>query len=319
MTKIKNIFKPYIAKSYSFTTYEAGTVAFVSNGFANNGVVGYISPKPKDRIFKELSICVSAFCEATVQYPPFIGRGNGGSGLIVLQPIRQMNWQSLIYYASYINKAVKWRFSFGRMVTADRLVNIELPDEPIAIHSKISSLIPKRGKVSPQLNKIELEPVPIESIFTVKSGDYHNAADLPIGNIPLISCGKTDNGLVGYFDIPSKNVYCNTLTVAYNGQPLTTRYHPYSFAAKDDVAVLLPKRPLKATSLLFIQLMLNSETWRYSFGRKCFREKLSNISINLPITGKEFNEGMISELMKNTSYWGFVCTRIRDRQAVVEE
>ena len=37
--------------------------------------------------------------------------------------------------------------------------------------------------------------------------------------------------------------------------------------------VLNPKRPLRGTTVLFVQMMLSLETWRYSYGRKWFKEK----------------------------------------------
>jgi len=81
--KISDKFDIYNAMSKSYKAHEVGDVAFVSNGFYNNGVIGFIEPIKNERMFNEAGICVSAFCEATVQKPQFIPRGNGGSGLIV--------------------------------------------------------------------------------------------------------------------------------------------------------------------------------------------------------------------------------------------
>ena len=82
----------------------------------------------------------------------------------------------------------------------------------------------------------------IRDIFKVKSGDFHATKELDEGSTPLISCGDSDNGCVGYFDIPRNRIYKRAITVAYNGQPLTVKFHPYEFGAKDDVAVLIPHK-----------------------------------------------------------------------------
>ena len=112
----------------------------------------------------------------------------------------------------------------------------------------------------------------LEDLFEVKSGDYHSMNELDAGNTPLISCGDTSNGLIGYFEIPDEFIYERALTVAYNGSwPLMTKFHPYRFAAKDDVAVLLPLQPMNDATLLYVAAMLNRMIWRYSYGRKCFR------------------------------------------------
>lgn len=132
----------------------------------------------------------------------------------------------------------------------------------------------------------------IEEIFDLKSGDFHATKELDDGEVPLISCGDYHNGLVGYYDIPPANRYSNTITVAYNGQPLTAKFHPYSFGAKDDVAVLLPKSELQDKTLIYIASLFNHKSWRYSYGRKCFKAKLSQFNLDLPVN----NEDEIDEL-----------------------
>ena len=62
------------------------------------------------------------------------------------------------------------------------------------------------------------------------------------------------------------------LTIAFNGSTLAAKYHPYAFAAKDDVAVCFPKSKLRVTTELFIQVMLGREQWRFSYYRKCYRK-----------------------------------------------
>jgi len=140
-----------------------------------------------------------------------------------------------------------------------------------------------------------LEAKTIDALFTIKSGDFHATKELELGDIPLISCGDTDNGMVGYFDIPQEKRYQHSLTVAYNGQPLLTKFHPYEFGAKDDVAVLKPRIPMLESTLLYIATSLNTMKWRYNFGRKCFRNKLSNITIQMPVVERENGEKDIDQ------------------------
>jgi hypothetical protein len=114
------------AKSKGFESYDTGETPFITNGIGNNGVQGFIIPNDNDRVFKNDSICISAFCEATVQKAPFLPRGNGGSGLSVLIPKNKMELDELFFYASYINHVYSWRFSYGRMITLDRLKDMIL-------------------------------------------------------------------------------------------------------------------------------------------------------------------------------------------------
>jgi type I restriction enzyme M protein len=131
----------------------------------------------------------------------------------------------------------------------------------------------------------------LRELFDVRSGEFHAKSELDAGDIPLISCGDLHNGLVGYFDISEEVRHSHALTVAYNGSwPIMTKFHPYEFGAKDDVAVLIPLQPMRDSLMLYIASLLNGMIWRYSYGRKCFRTKLQNVSLLLPVTladGKE--------------------------------
>ena len=87
--------------------------------------------------------------------------------------------------------------------------------------------------------------VRMDKLFNVKSGDYHSTVDeLDDGDTPLVSCGDVNHGFIGRFDIPPEKQYRDTITVAYNGQPLTAKFRPYEFGAKDDIGVLIPHQPL---------------------------------------------------------------------------
>jgi hypothetical protein len=121
MVTIEQVFKPHTARSVGYENYQPGDTAFVTNGLRDNGIVGYVTPKARDKVFKNAGIALSAFCEATVQIPPFVARGNGGSGLIVLEPIEPLTLDQLGYIAAYINEFVSWRFSWYRQASVPRV------------------------------------------------------------------------------------------------------------------------------------------------------------------------------------------------------
>jgi len=144
----------------------------------------------------------------------------------------------------------------------------------------------------------------LDGLYDLVAGDYHSAAEVPSGDIPLVSCGDADNGITGFVDPPKDKIYRGRLTIAFNGMnTLTTKYHPYSFAAKDDVAVCIPKSSMRLTTQVFIQAMINRERWRYSYYRKCFIEKLKRFTIMLPAKGGVVDEGSIAELVSAIPYW----------------
>lgn len=128
MPRIDEVFKPHTARSVGLERYASGNVAYVTNGLRDNGIVGFVKAKPSDKVFKFVGIALSAFCEATVQIPPFVARGNGGSGLIVLEPIVPLTVDQLGFMAAYINTFVRWRFSWYRQASVERVRRIQVPD-----------------------------------------------------------------------------------------------------------------------------------------------------------------------------------------------
>lgn len=120
-------------------------MAYVTNGFRDNGVLGFVKPKPKDKVFKFLGLAVSAFSEATVQIPPFIARGNGGSGLLVLEPKVALTAEQLAFYAAYINTFIRWRFSWYRQLSVSRIRRLQVP-EPESATGKfpVKELLPAK-------------------------------------------------------------------------------------------------------------------------------------------------------------------------------
>jgi len=306
---VSNLFKIHIARSKGFESYELGEVPFVSNGFMNNGVVGFVSPLESDRVFNFRGICVSTFCEATVQEPPFLPRGNGGSGLIVLEPIAKMSREELFYYASFINESFKWRFSFGRMVKKDRFKDLAI--EPYRQEQSLISiqkLLPK-GQVSAMKIKRNRNFVifNIEDLFNTCRGDFHALDKLDPGKYPTVSRVAFNNGIVGYFDPPEgAKIYPKYLiTVSTVSGDAFVQLE--DFIATDNVIVCKPKLNLKITTLFFIQVMLNNVKWRYSYGRQCYKTKFAKTGIPLPVmkTGG-LDEDYMGSVITKTTYWPIV-------------
>ena len=56
--------------------------------------------------------------------------------------------------------------------------------------------------------------------------------------------------------------------------------------------------------------MLNQQKWRYSYGRQCYKEKLSKVNIQLPVQGDgELDEDAMQEIVEQTSYWELIRER----------
>ena len=159
----------------------------------------------------------------------------------------------------------------------------------------------------------------LDSLFAVRSGDFHATdKELAPGDVPLVSCGDVNHGLVGFYDIPKANQYQDAVTVAYNGQPLAAKYRPYAFGAKDDIGILEPREPIGPRGLVYIATMLNARRWRYSYGRKCFKTKLQAVEVEMPVQKSKqgtwcIDAGRIDSLL------GSVPLDMRPRESAVSE
>lgn len=308
MPAISDIFDIQPARSDPFDDHDAGPIAFVTNGFRDNGVLGYVAPAAKDRVFSKPCICVSAFCEATVPSPPFIARGNGGSALTVLVPKKPMTQQQLWGYASYLTSRHGWKFSFGRMASGSRLKRLELPEVAPNIGAcNPKTLVPRASKTAAKGKQLTFKKMQIRELFRIESGDFHSVNELEAGDVPLISCGALDNGIIGFYAPPAEKIHEKLLTVAYNGDyPLMAKYHPYRFATKDDVAILHPLRRMSMEAMLLVQVMLNREVWRHSYGRKLYRARLEKVEISLPASGESLDESGIKAWLKGSPLWAQV-------------
>lgn len=308
MPSLETVFTLHNARSVALGRHKAGDVAYVTNGLKRNGIVGFVKPLPGDRAFDFLGIVLSTFCEATVQVPPFIARGNGGSGLMVLEPKEKLTVAQLGYTAAYINEAIRWRFSWSRQATISRVRRLEIPEPAQApVRLLIRKALPTlfdTGAAAAHW-KATFKPFPLDALYTLKPGDFHNTSALSAGPTPLVSCGDRNNGIVRRVAVPEETVYDHRLTISFNGMnTLTAKYHPYPFAAKDDVAVCTPRRPLRLATEALVQVMLGRERWRYSFYRKCFMERLRRFAVSLPAKGGEVDEDTVAAIMSTSPYWG---------------
>jgi len=317
MKRVDELFKIHRSQSHTISRYEAGDVAYVASGLSDNGVSAWVKPLRGDRVFKFRGIAVSSFCEATVQVAPFIGYGCAGTSVMALEPRQPMAANQLAFAAAYLNLTQRWRFSWYWRAIVPRLARLKMPatipdDVPFNVREAMPSMSSPRANDGGQA--LNLGRFTLGEIFDLKAGDYHSVGRLPRGRVPMISCGGENNGVTGYCDVP--HAYSHKLTIAFNGMnTLTAKYHPYDFAAKDDVAVCFPNRPLQLTTQLFIAVMLNRERWRYSFYRKCFVEKLRRFAVALPAKDGDIDEGAIKALVESSPYWRSLNARMTRESA----
>lgn len=158
----------------------------------------------------------------------------------------------------------------------------------------------------PKVGDSKFVETPITDLFStpIKTGFYHVSGILDNGETPLVSCVSENGGFEGFFDFDDKEtIYKNIITIASDGAPLTSFFHFYPVAAKDNVLICHPKVKYRFTTLLFITAQIDSLKWRFSYGRKCYENKVHKIKIFLPFSKGVIDEDYIEYLFKTSEAW----------------
>lgn len=123
----------------------------------------------------------------------------------------------------------------------------------------------------------------VGELFDVKLSDGDNKPKkLPKGNIPLVSAGTTNNGIVGYFESDTIIFPAGSLTADMFGQVF---YQPNDFqtVSHGRVNILVPKQELSPKIGHFIVTILNNVCKKYSFTEMLTSKKLQAEAIPLPL------------------------------------
>ena len=132
----------------------------------------------------------------------------------------------------------------------------------------------------------------IKDLFDVElaTGDI-KAGECPSGDIPLVSSGSLNNGIVEYIDEIGDGVSSlftsNKLTVDMFGQAF---YQPFDFfsVSHGRINVLTPKYDnFNKFHGLFIATVINNEKYRFSYNRACYSGVVEELQIKLPSTINE--------------------------------
>ena len=247
MIKLKNIFDiEYGDRNYADkSVLDKGKTLLIASQGVDNGAYGFFDiPKkynpPIISVPRTGSIGY-AFVQLT--------ECNITDDCMVMSPKSEMKIEYLFYVSSMI-RLKKWRFNYARKITPERLGEVEVltPNEfktKLSFRDLAKKLIPKKQKVKNIEYKQNKKEFILSDLFIIKSGEYHSVNNLQKGEIPLISCSDLDNGISGFYKIPNNNIHKDEITIAYDGKPLTAKYHNYKFSAYDNVGILTPKNNMK--------------------------------------------------------------------------
>ncbi len=125
----------------------------------------------------------------------------------------------------------------------------------------------------------------VGDLFLVEKGKTLTKENQISGNLPFITATTFNNGVGNNISNEIKT-WVNAITVASNGEPGISFYHPYEFSASGDVCVLSNNNLNKHTGV-FLCTCIERLKANYSYGKKLGKERLSNEKIWLPVKNSE--------------------------------
>lgn len=138
-----------------------------------------------------------------------------------------------------------------------------------------------------ELKVSEWKEFRLDRLFSVQlsKGDI-KPDDVDVGNVPLVSSGETNNGIVAYL---SENG--DGKANIFEGNKLTIDMFCHAFYQPDDffavshgrVNVLAPLFNMNLHIGLFIATILNSDDYKYSYGRALYSNVAANMVLCLPV------------------------------------
>lgn len=123
----------------------------------------------------------------------------------------------------------------------------------------------------------------VEKFERGKSGIRKNTEE---GGIPFITTSEVHNGISCFVSKETvKKVYpAGLITVSANGGAGAAFWHPYEFAASQDVHVLFLKSEYESDSFaVFLCAAINAQSWRFGYFRKLSASHLANMRILVPV------------------------------------
>lgn len=293
---------------------EDGNVNYIGAIDSNNGIANHIAQGP---IHSGNTISLSyngSVGEAFYQKDPYWATDdvnalyakydgfNEAIGLFIATVLRQekykfsygRKWTLENMKATIIKLPAKHREDGTKYIDASRTFSDEgyVPDWTW-MEDYIGSLYHKplttrniKTKV-PQLKVGEWKDFIIGDLFEIflSKGDI-KIDDVDKGDVPLISSGESNNGIVGYI---SENGDGKAET--FDGNKITVDMFGNAFYQKDKfyavshgrVNILKPKFALNTPIGIFISTVIKQERYKFSYGRAVYSAEASNMVIKLPV------------------------------------
>lgn len=316
--RVGDIFPPQKCKCSNATELleDGDEIAYIGAKKSDNGVMRYVK-RVENLVSRGNCIVFIGDGQGSVGYSLYQPVDFIGSTTLIVGYNENLNPYNAAFLVSVLDLE-RFRYSFGRKYKKEVVANtkIQLPAIKLDnggytpdwkymedfVKDQIIPQLPKKAQrvwlqkydTTPQkqeamkLNTDEWKYYTIGDLFRVEltKGDI-KADEVDSGDIPLISSGEGNNGVVKYIskdgDGKAEMFPDNTITLDMfchaNYQGL-----PYYAVGHGRVNILFPKFELNKYIGIFICTLINREVYRFSYGRAVYSTVAEKMKIKLPAT-----------------------------------
>lgn len=290
MFTLEEVFDIYKGKRLTKADMIDGNTNYIGAISDDNGIREKIGQVP---IFKPNCITVNyngSVGEAFYQIKPFWASDD----VNVLYLKNKDLTKNIALYLITVIKANKYRFSYGRKWTLEKMKKTEIP-LPVTmeglidweyIENYISNLhnkpiTSKNKNINQKLNFVGWSEFKLSDIFIIKKSKNINFIDVTQGNdLNYISRTTNNNGLQCRIKDNDFNK-CKAKCISIGGESASIFYQDKEFITGNNITLLYNKN-LNKYNGLFIVSVLSKERYKYSYGRAFNKEHIENTLILLP-------------------------------------
>lgn len=305
--RVGDLFDIHPTKAYKCTNAElldGGGTNVVVNSAYDNGIGGTSTFSPTEN---GNMITFSDTVDANTifyQKSPFVGYPHVQGLYPVGKYQNAWTQESLQYFVTaFRERALAVGFDYGNKFRRDIAANlfVKLPSTPDGdpdwayMESYMADL---EAKVAESLTLLqaakdaEKKKVDTREWGEFRVGELFNAflskddiqpKAIVVGNTPLVSSGKENNGIIAFIDNKNARLWeANTLTVDMFGK-VFYQEQPYYAVSHGRVNILMPKMPMTKHCMQFIGCAIERVTTdKYAFSEMCTGTKLLKDVILLP-------------------------------------
>jgi len=316
--RVGDLFPPQKCKCSNATELleDGDEIAYIGAKKSDNGVMRYVK-RVENLVSRGNCIVFIGDGQGSVGYSLYQPVDFIGSTTLIVGYNEHLNPYNAAFLVSVLDLE-RFRYSFGRKYKKEVVANtkIQLPAIKLDngyytpdwkymedfVKDQIIPQLPKKAQrvwlqkydTAPQkqeimkLNTDEWKYYTIGDLFRVEltKGDI-KADEVDSGDIPLISSGEGNNGVVKYIskegDGKAEMFPDNTITLDMfchaNYQGI-----PYYAVGHGRVNILFPKFELNKYIGIFICTLINREVYRFSYGRAVYSTVAEKMKIKLPVT-----------------------------------